>query len=208
MANIGEFTCDRLNRINLSNTRAFTDPEIMDALLLHYIGTQWEVKLKEVLKDVFDSKAWKYRIPPINFKEKELFSDQLPENQGTLSIETKRLDMRKKHFLLGQLADSVKVQHSYDDEYMPSSSLSVKQKLLHLMTTECYLNRTVHSSHAIIRSDFEMFGPSLPHATILAVLKFLGMPKTWLSLPEILARTPSFCWRFLGSSHPRTRGPY
>ena len=30
-------------------SRAFTDPEIIDALLLHHIGVAWQVKLKAAL---------------------------------------------------------------------------------------------------------------------------------------------------------------
>ena len=53
--------------------------------------------------------------------------------------------------------------------------METKQKLLHLMATVCQLAKTLHGKHAVVCSNFEWFGPFLPHATILTVLEFFGV---------------------------------
>jgi len=78
----------------------------------------------------------------------------------------------------------------------------LKQKLLHIMTTECYLNTALHGTHATVCSDLEWFGPSLPHASILTVLEFFGMSKTWLDFYKTFLAAPL---RFTGESETRTR---
>ena len=64
------------------------------------------------------------------------------------------------------------------------SALAKKQSLLHLISTEALINTRLHGSFTILQSDFKWFGPSLPHATILAVLRFLGVSEKWLSMFE------------------------
>ena len=70
------------------------------------------------------------------------------------------------------------------------------------MTTECHLNMALHGTHAIIRSDLEWFGPSLPHVSILTVLEFLGIPKNWLSFYKAFLAMPV---RFSEDAEPRIR---
>ena len=78
----------------------------------------------------------------------------------------------------------------------------VKQKLLHIITTECYLNTALHGTHATVCSDLEWFGPSLPHTSILTVLEFFGMSKTWLDFYKTFLTAPL---RFTGEGESRTR---
>jgi hypothetical protein len=61
-----------------------------------------------------------------------------------------------------------------------SNPVDTKQKLLHVLATECQLNTQLHSKHAVICSDFEWFGPSLPHASIVTILEFFGATTEWL----------------------------
>ncbi len=44
----------------------------------------------------------------------------------------------------------------------------------------CQLNTKLYNKHVVIYSNFEWFGTSLPHATILTVLEFFGVPTGWL----------------------------
>ncbi|KAF8153979.1 hypothetical protein B0H34DRAFT_72720 [Crassisporium funariophilum] len=173
--------------------RAFTDPEIIDALLLHHIGVAWQVKLKSSLRRLFDGKAWNRSFVPPTHKVKERWTEQLRGDDGSSSIESRRHNTRKTHFFLSQLTDEASRPSRYDDlvdapeqDDGTISPAVVKQKLLHIMTTECYLNKALDGTHAVIRSDLEWFGPSLPHTSILTVLEFLGMPRKWLSLRNAL----------------------
>ena len=58
------------------------------------------------------------------------------------------------------------------------------------MTAECRLNTTLKGTHAIIRSDLEWFGPSLPHSSILALPRFFGMSSQWLAFFEAFLQAP------------------
>ncbi|PPQ98462.1 hypothetical protein CVT26_013863 [Gymnopilus dilepis] len=193
--------------------RAFTDPDIIDALLLHHIGVAWQVKLKQALIRLFDSKAWIRQGPP-HHDERERRTQQLQRESGKASIQAEREKNQRELFFLTQLQDHANVHKSYDDGDDYSSNAprntanaalgpaQVKQKLLHIMTTECYLNTALHGTHATICSDLEWFGPSLPHASILTILDFLGMPKLWLSFVQAFLSTPL---RFIGESEVRVR---
>ena len=66
--------------------------------------------------------------------------------------------------------------------YEPTGSnpVETKQKLLHVLATECQLNTQLHNKYAVICSDFEWFGPSLPHASIITILEFFGVTTEWL----------------------------
>ncbi|KDR81914.1 hypothetical protein GALMADRAFT_135307 [Galerina marginata CBS 339.88] len=189
--------------------RAFTDPEIIDALLLHHIGVEWQVKIKQALLRVFDSKAWIRPVPPTH-KVKEHRTEQLRGDDGTSSIEAERNLARREHFFLTQLQQEASKHNPYDDlvdapaEKDPTlvGPALIKQKLLHIMTTECYLNTALHGSHVSLCSDLEWFGPSLPHTSILTVLEFLGMSKTWLKFYKAFLAAPI---RFPGENEPRVR---
>ncbi|KDR78086.1 hypothetical protein GALMADRAFT_245079 [Galerina marginata CBS 339.88] len=189
--------------------RAFTDPEIVDALLLHHIGVAWQVQLKIYLRRLFDSKAW-VRPPAPSPQVKDRRIAQLRGENESFSINADRNATRRANFFLSQLHEMASKPTRYDDlvdapettDKDATSPAEIKRKLLHIMTTECYLNKALRGSHATICSDLEWFGPSLPHTSILTVLEFLGMPNTWLDFFKAFLSTP-LC--FAGDAEPRTR---
>ncbi|KAG5636630.1 hypothetical protein H0H81_007371 [Sphagnurus paluster] len=183
--------------------RPFTDPDIVDALLLQYIGIAWQVKLKAGFKRILESKAWRHSHPDLSPALHERNSHQIlgvaPEHTNAYpaaGIEHSRRKDREEHLFLGQLSSLANKPSTYDDLLdaptgtTPDSPAAIKQKLLHIMTTECQLNSTVHGSHAAILSDLEWFGPSLPHASILTILKFFGIPSDWCSFFERFLAAP------------------
>ena len=121
---------------------------------------------------------------------------------------------RRDNFFLAQLQDQAANSKPYDDlvdapekKRGPAKDTTLgpaelKQKLLHIMTTECYLNTALHGTHATVCSDLEWFGPSLPHTSILTVLEFFGMSKTWLEFYKAFLAAPL---RFAGENESRTR---
>jgi hypothetical protein len=60
------------------------------------------------------------------------------------------------------------------------SVVEPKQKLLHLLVTECHLNKLLHGSNTVVCTDLEWFRPSLQHNSILTTLAFLGVLQQWL----------------------------
>jgi hypothetical protein len=201
-------------------SRACTDPEVVDALLLQHIGIEWQIKLKEGFKSIFRSRAWAPAYPVASTAETERIQEQLGLGQAS-GIEGRRQEQRESYFLLSQLSSTADLPSIYDDDDMsitPASSEAggdkaappstiVKQKLLQIMTTECDLNRTLHGTHAVVCSDLEWFGPSLPHRSILTILDFFGVPEQWLAVFEKFLRAPlRFKQDPLGEVRIRKRG--
>ena len=80
-----------------------------------------------------------------------------------------------------------------DDEYQREpveTPMSIKQSILHLLTTETLINTRLHGSFTILQSDFRWFGPSLPHTTILTILRFFGVSDKWLAFMEKFLKAP------------------
>ncbi|KAJ7477141.1 hypothetical protein B0H11DRAFT_1291984 [Mycena galericulata] len=173
--------------------RAFTDPDVIDALFVHYIGIMWQVKFKQDCLDIFSSKAWKQEFPPFS-RAQNLDRQTHFAEQAANSIHSHRQTLRRNHFLGGQLASHVDSTSSYDDwgnvdkTQLPASH--VKQELLHLVATECYLNATLHGASLIICTDLEWFGPSLAFDTILTCLSFFGVSQKWLDFFKTFLQVP------------------
>ncbi|KAF9526232.1 hypothetical protein CPB83DRAFT_837589 [Crepidotus variabilis] len=157
--------------------RAFTDPEIVDGLLLHYIGIHWQAKLKR--GRVLDHPQAR------------------TDNAGQSNLEA--IMLQESTSRTTRYDDLVDAPEPSDDD--PSSPAQIKRALLHIITTESYLNQAIKGSHTILRSDFEWFGPSLPHKSILTILEFMGMSKTWLGFYDAFLTAPIY---FPGES-PRVR---
>ncbi|KAL8803988.1 MAG: hypothetical protein Q9182_002860 [Xanthomendoza sp. 2 TL-2023] len=68
--------------------------------------------------------------------------------------------------------------------------VEIKQSLLHLATTESLINTSLYGFFTIFESDFEWFGPSLPHSTIYAVLEFFGVQDRWLKFFRTFLEAP------------------
>ncbi|KAG6916815.1 hypothetical protein DXG01_005197 [Tephrocybe rancida] len=187
--------------------RAFTDPEIVDALLLQHIGISWQVELKAAFQGVLQSKAWKNTYTT-SAEETKNISRQLHEDLNSNSIHQRRRMDRLESFFLGQLSSSASNPSTYDDlldtpdTESANSPAANKQKLLRIMATEAQLNSALHGSHAVVRSDLEWFGPSLPHQSILTVLRFFGVSEKWCSFFQRFLRAPL---RFKGDPTVRTR---
>lgn len=61
------------------------------------------------------------------------------------------------------------------------SPIETKHSLIHLLITELIIHKRLHGQFTVIRSDFKWFGPSLPHGTLIAVMRFFGVPDDWLA---------------------------
>ena len=83
--------------------------------------------------------------------------------------------------------------------------MKLKQRLLHLLSTEIAINTKLHGQLTAFHSVFEQWNPLLPHETILTVLKFLGVSATWRGFFQRFLAAPL---RFMDddeSTPPRTR---
>ncbi|KAL1983838.1 hypothetical protein VTN96DRAFT_9839 [Rasamsonia emersonii] len=174
--------------------RVFMDEDLINALLLHYIGLKWPVKFRHVFEIFLHSPAWKSnarRIPRHHRERRRYFLDEKSSSTRTPFHPRCVDDFRKatyvNDYFMSQLPRSLEAdKRDYDAEEHGAggdtrkSPIGTKHSLLHLLITESLVHTTLRGEFTVIRSDFKWFGPSLPHASILAVLKFFGVPEDWL----------------------------
>ncbi|KAL8736353.1 MAG: hypothetical protein Q9181_002458 [Wetmoreana brouardii] len=173
--------------------RVYMDEEILQALLIHFIGLKWAVHFKNACIKFFHSGAWQqspYRALDRNARARR--EDHLGSNASIpkKNIRNTRRTDYEQHYFMTQLPSSVlegsrgygDVDDDEDDEFGDKKSpMEIKQSLLHLVTTESLINTSLYGSFTVLQSDFKWFGPSIPHTTIFAVLEFLGLKGRWLS---------------------------
>ncbi|KAK2801455.1 hypothetical protein FQN51_005349 [Onygenales sp. PD_10] len=171
--------------------RVFMDEDILDALFAQYVGVRWGVKFKSLFKQFFNSHAWKSNsqaIPKSDLERRQYFLHDDPianwstNPSAAWSVDATRRRMYESDYFMSQLRMSESAARpAYDEGDRAGSPLALKHSLLHLLITEARLNTTLYGEMTVLRSDFKWFGPSLPHSTLLAVMKFFDMPEIWLS---------------------------
>lgn len=212
-------TFERLMTDASLKSSAFTDPEIIDAIFLQYLGLQWKAHLKQACL-LFFRQAWErnsiseaQETAITKIKTIDQSYDEDPSYpRSTRSINAIRERTYERVFFLSKLNepensntynDFVNMNETDARQWNPRL-VAVKRMILHLMATEHRLNHLVHNSHAMIHSIMANFTPCLPHESILIVLAYLGVPQRWimffqtfLSAPMIFPgeRTPRVCKR-------------
>ena len=163
--------------------RIFHDEDLIDSLLLEYLGRKWSVKFRSALATLPE-----LDVATLTPAEKERRKYVLcPVSDSNLSQKRQQV-FRKENFMSQLLAEENEVLPGYEDHdqvdevNVRRSHSDMKQSLLHLLSTEIILNSRLHKNLCIIRSDFKKFGPSLSHSTILTVMKFFGVSPKWLGV--------------------------
>jgi len=187
--------------------RAFTDPDILDGLFLQWVGVMWSVKFNSDVHNIYRSDAWR----TAGAGNEAGSTSATTVLSGVDTINKARARHRTQHFLVGHLPENVNPQTGYDDEPStvagdddhPGNEIgTVNQHLLNIMSTECYLNISLHKSNTIVRTDVEWFGPSLPHESILTILQFFGVQEEWVDFFRTFLRMPII---FPGDKQAQTR---
>jgi hypothetical protein len=173
--------------------RVFMDEDLLDSLLLQYLGTTWAVQLRMVFRAFFYSRAWdsvEEDIPKEDLERRKYFLGK-GTNLGTAGINQLRQRLYGEKYFLSQLPESrPEGARSYDDNAQVKNALDTKHSLLHLLVTESLIQKDQHGEFTAIRSDYQWFGPSLPHATVLATLKYFGVPEMWLNFFKVFLEAP------------------
>ena len=198
--------------------RIFMDEEIYEALFLHHVGAQWAVYMKQTFTGFFHSGAW-LQAPHQRMSKKDrarrAYFLGSPSRTPDLVARNIRRNMYREGFFVTQLPSSVSEgsreyeQSDDDDRDEPGKPLlEIKQSLLHLATTEMMMNTKLYGQFTILQSDFKWFGPSLPHSTIFAVLKYFGVTGKWITFfREFLQARLVFVQDGANAeSHTRVRG--
>ncbi|KAI4126890.1 MAG: hypothetical protein LQ338_003504 [Usnochroma carphineum] len=183
--------------------RFYMDEELLQALLLHFIGSKWAVHLKKAFLEFFYSRAWQlssYRaLDTEAHARREAFLGSFNVSGSCCTIHGQRLEDYELEFFMTQLKPAIGKDEIYyeDDTTTDNEDLSdavcpmkTKQSLLHLVTTESLINTSLYGSFTVLKSGFRRFGPSLSHTTIFAVLEFFGVRDRWLNFFRKFLATP------------------
>ena len=174
--------------------RIFHDEDLLDSLLLRYLGVKWSVHFNRALTRFSEENSWttvpKSRRPiTLGNDRREYFLDGKAFPQ---SVEAKTAEYFHDHFFLTQLIkDETEIDRAYEGDEQDEdaneglkvrdSPSDLKHSLLHLLSTEIITKTTLHGGLAIVRTDFKSFGPSLSHSTLFTTLKFFGVSEDWVS---------------------------
>jgi hypothetical protein len=168
--------------------RVFYDEDIHQAILLHFIGAKWAVHMKTAFTAFFHSGAWTQSPFHAMGREARQRRGYFIGNTSTSSIRNTRRTTYASDYFMTQLPSGLKEGRDYSQADLDwqsaedgKSPLEIKESMHRLATTEMLINSKVYGQFTIIQSDFKWFGPSMPHDTIFAVLKFLGVKGKWLN---------------------------
>lgn len=167
--------------------RFYHDEDLLQSILLRYIGVKWSTFFKTALTNFQStSDVWKSsstKVPASDRDRRKYFLGTLPT---IISVESRREDHFRNDIFLDHLQDTAGEQRggydddSVDEEDTRKSSQDVTQCLLHVLATEIILKTRLGEDICVVRSDFKWFGPSLPHSTIFAVLQSFGVSSRWI----------------------------
>ncbi|OCL05327.1 hypothetical protein AOQ84DRAFT_99330 [Glonium stellatum] len=199
--------------------RVYMDEEIHQALLLQFIGTHWAVHLKQAFTSFYHSGAW-IQSPYVSMSKKSKTRRTYFLGSATAPPDSVRNARRREYqenYFLTQLPQSVEEgsrdynEDADEDADMGSNAgetkapISIKQSMLRLATTEMHINTKIYGEFTILQSDFKWFGPSLPHSTILTVLKFFGVQDKWLGFFKKFLTSPLVFTQDGSGAEPQTR---
>ena len=183
--------------------RVFMDEEPFQAVLLHFIGMKWAVHLKQCFTDFLKSDMWKQSSEGLRDKKARIRREYfLPNENKEYCVAKTRHETYQSDWFMQQLPSSFdQGTRDYNDteakeltedevEAEKKASMALKQSLLHMVSAECLVNTKIHGSFTILQSDFEWFGPSLPHDTVRSVLEFLGVRPFWQDFFQKFLQTP------------------
>ena len=174
-----------------SKYRIFHDEDLMDALLLRYVGVKWSVEMSKRLTAFAQAHTWSSRVNTVSDgdrRRRELFLG--PGKDHASGVSGQRLKTFEANFFLSQLLrHEAEVDRGYDvdleeeDEQRGlrtrKSVAELKHSLLQLLNVEVAMGKRLNDEVTVLQSDFQSFGPSISHSTIVAVLKFFGVSKHW-----------------------------
>ena len=174
--------------------RIFHDEDLLDSLLLRYLGVKWSAHFHRALTRLSEDNNW-IAVPgrnppstPANDRRKYFLDHKaFPSN-----VEARIAEFFYSNFFLTQLLkDENEVDRSYEGDEndnaanegfkVRDSPSDLKHSLLHLISTEIIMKTRLHGELTVVRTDFKSFGPSLSHSTLFTTLRFFGVSEDWIS---------------------------
>jgi hypothetical protein len=181
--------------------RFYHDEDLLQTIFLRYIGVVWSVHFKEIFTNFAKSEGvWKSAAAfPSKVEIKRREDCGLGQPRFENSVEGQRKKFWEEDVFLEQLqSEEDEGNRAYDDDDSdhPSSGPTRKtpqdtvQSVLRMLITDILIKTHLDESVTVVRSDFKWFGPSLPHSTIFAVLRFFGVSDRWIKFFRAALEAP------------------
>lgn len=189
--------------------RVYMDIELLDSILIHCVGQSVSVHINNALK-----KAWFPTVASGKAREDAnrtaAISSHIPNFTRANRVNSTRVvrnEMYKKIFFSPRLPKGMTDENSgvgrYDDDGSdaaedkvqrnltdllkgPPNVVNLKTDILRVCSAEMSVQKIVHGQFCLLQSDFEWFGPSLPHSTLTKIMEYFAFPK------ELVQFTKSF----------------
>ncbi|KAM0345450.1 hypothetical protein ACHAPU_006377 [Fusarium lateritium] len=170
--------------------RIWMDEDVLQAILIHYIGIRCCVALKSALNDFIGSNdtIWKWHTGSEPSRDEKLRRMYYMTNGASSSsnISAERKGQYTSTFFMSQLPATVEAIGSggYTDsteEQDKSKKPNIKQRLLQTLATEATIHKNLNGEVALIQTDLEWFATGLSHTTIFATMRFFGFTEGAIS---------------------------
>ncbi|KAF3492418.1 uncharacterized protein GIQ15_01935 [Arthroderma uncinatum] len=182
--------------------RVVIDEDVLQTLLVHYIGHKWASPVKHALKGALHTPRDQVNIPREQLNRRYYYlGDHALDPQFTFNVEHHRRSDFQQHFFLSTLPSKPFGDAAYDDDEVAEDSddeeeadklspVGVKQLLIRTLATEVLVKKSIEGEVAVIQSDFQWFGTGLTHTSIFACLRFLGFQEEWVTFFEKAIQPP------------------
>ncbi|KAF7905705.1 hypothetical protein EAE99_012006 [Botrytis elliptica] len=171
--------------------RFYHDEDLLQSILLRYLGVKWSVFFKGKLTEFKNShNVWASsttQVPKAAKHRREYFFDQ-PTSSNQINVEAIRESHFNSEIFLEQLQHSPEEQrggYADDDSECEidtrKSPQQITQSVLHTLVTEIIMQTRLGNPVTVVRSDFAWFGPSLSHTSMFSVLSHFGVSSRWIS---------------------------
>lgn len=87
--------------------RVYMDEDLIDTILLHYIGLLWSITFREAFLNFLRSSAWKSNTKPISKAEIDRRQYFLGNGSGSGTVDELRSEMYERDFFMSQLPRSL-----------------------------------------------------------------------------------------------------
>ncbi|OAA70250.1 reverse transcriptase [Cordyceps fumosorosea ARSEF 2679] len=190
--------------------RVYMDLELLDSILIQCVGQAVSVHIAAALREAWlpaVSSVWKAKEDEVRTAAIEAQIPNFTSQNASNSTRQLRNDIFKTIFFSPRLPTSMTDGSSgvgrYDDDGSdatedqvqanltnlrsgPPNVVNLKTDILRVCTAEMGVQKIVHGQFCLLQSDFEWFGPSLPHSTLTTIMEYFHFPK------ELVQFTKSF----------------
>ncbi|CAI6333126.1 unnamed protein product [Periconia digitata] len=176
--------------------RIMMDEDILQAIFLHYIAGSWCMIFKnEFTGLVNDERCWKTheKVSPYQKARNLYFFGDKIDGSDIMSILGQQERELKWSNLLSSLPGSLTHQvdpYGGEDSHGISAGLEMRQKLLRQIASDVIIRQELYGDVAVVQSDLQWYATSLPHSTILAVMRFWGVPEDWIAFFKKFTQAP------------------